>query len=699
MSKISELSNGGALLSTDDLIVVRSGGNVRAQLSSLNGIAIGSSTPAAGSFTTLTASGSVTVGGDIEMASNQIIFNNNSQAIQIRDAAGTASYVLYQDNADTLIVGNGTNVESIRFDVSGNESALKIASDGSVGIGATSLSAPLHVKSSGTGNVFYVESSDGGHLGGFYQESDTRAAFNVRDASGNVKVNLDSGGDSYFTGGSVGIGVSNPASPLEVKTGVSGNYVARFENSNASTPYGVWIKDAASGSAGYPLINISNNDGSTTHFRVDSSTGNVGIGASSIATNTKLHVKAGTNINFEVEDSSGDLRLSALNDARSANVPMQFAASRFQFVTGGVGIGISNPDSFQAGARELVVGGAGSHGITVSSGTSNTGNLMFADGTSGNTMYRGYVQYQHNGDKLVLGAASDDRVIIDGSGNLALMTDGAEFKLYYTEPRKFISNSGASVTIKQIDNNATNAYIDFAAWDNSSLMRLMNSGNLLVGKTASGTANTGAELRNGSSNHAVIATSTSETPLVVNRKTNTGSLINLLKDGASQGNIGCQFDDLNINGSGNQAGIRFQETSLMPRRNQADADNSISLGLSSHRFTAVYAVNGTIQTSDRNEKQDIEELSDAEQRVAVAAKGLLRKYRWKSAVEEKGDDARIHFGIIAQDLQDAFTAEGLDAARYGMFCSDTWTDEETGEERTRLGVRYSELLAFIISAI
>ncbi len=76
----------------------------------------------------------------------------------------------------------------------------------------------------------------------------------------------------------------------------------------------------------------------------------------------------------------------------------------------------------------------------------------------------------------------------------------------------------------------------------------------------------------------------------------------------------------------------------------------------------VFAKAGSINTSDRNEKQDIEELSDAEKRVAVAAKGLLRKYRWKSAVAEKGDDARIHFGIIAQDLQDAFSAEGLNAA-------------------------------------
>ena len=34
-----------------------------------------------------------------------------------------------------------------------------------------------------------------------------------------------------------------------------------------------------------------------------------------------------------------------------------------------------------------------------------------------------------------------------------------------------------------------------------------------------------------------------------------------------------------------------------------------------------------------------------------------------------------------------------------MAITCTWTDEETGEERNRMGVRYSELLAFIIAAI
>ena len=75
---------------------------------------------------------------------------------------------------------------------------------------------------------------------------------------------------------------------------------------------------------------------------------------------------------------------------------------------------------------------------------------------------------------------------------------------------------------------------------------------------------------------------------------------------------------------------------------------------------------------------------------------------WRASDSEvvgAGDDARIHFGIIAQDLQAAFEAEGLDAGDYAMFISTTWTDEETNEEKTRMGVRYSELLAFIIAAL
>ena len=104
--------------------------------------------------------------------------------------------------------------------------------------------------------------------------------------------------------------------------------------------------------------------------------------------------------------------------------------------------------------------------------------------------------------------------------------------------------------------------------------------------------------------------------------------------------------------------------------------------------------------------------------VAKRLSSLIKTFKWNSAVEKKGDNARTHIGIIAQDVQQAFTDEGLDVGNYALFISDTWwekeisveaTEEEDAytyidtkeeatdgyTERTRLGVRYPELLSFI----
>jgi len=121
-------------------------------------------------------------------------------------------------------------------------------------------------------------------------------------------------------------------------------------------------------------------------------------------------------------------------------------------------------------------------------------------------------------------------------------------------------------------------------------MRIDASGNLLVGKTASGTANTGAELRNGSSNHAVVATSTSETPLVVNRKTNDGSLVNLLKDGTSVGAIGT-LDGNSIyigNGDVNLRMIGVTNKIVPATSAGANRDAVVNLGDSNARFKDLY---------------------------------------------------------------------------------------------------------------
>lgn len=141
-------------------------------------------------------------------------------------------------------------------------------------------------------------------------------------------------------------------------------------------------------------------------------------------------------------------------------------------------------------------------------------------------------------------------------------------------------------------------------------------------------------------------------------------------------------------------------------------DGGVSLGSSSFKWSAVWAVNGTIQTSDANQKTEIANLDAAEKRVATRLKGLIKKFKFKDAVAKKGSDgARIHVGVIAQEVGDAFTAEGLDPNHYGVFCYDEWDasdailDKEgkvvvaAKQAGSSYGVRYDELFAFIISAL
>ena len=237
----------------------------------------------------------------------------------------------------------------------------------------------------------------------------------------------------------------------------------------------------------------------------------------------------------------------------------------------------------------------------------------------------------------------------------------------------------------------------FAVNNLSEAMRIDASGNLLVGKTSTSTSVVGSAMYNYGT---IAATRDGSHALDLGRNSSDGAIAVFRKDGASVGSIGTTSTFTYLAGQNSGVAVGGSTAAIIPVNGSgAFTDNTYDIGNVSYRFDDIYATNGTIQTSDRNEKQDIEALSDAEQRVAVAAKGLLRKFRWISSVEENGDDARTHFGIMAQDLQAAFTAEGLDAGRYAMFTNTTWTDEETGEERSRMGVRYSELLAFIIAAI
>jgi len=83
-----------------------------------------------------------------------------------------------------------------------------------------------------------------------------------------------------------------------------------------------------------------------------------------------------------------------------------------------VAIGNTDAGNYYSSADNLVVYDATQHaGITIASGgTDKTGNIYFADGTSGNAEYEGYIEYNHNGNAMSIGANHTTKVRIDSDG-------------------------------------------------------------------------------------------------------------------------------------------------------------------------------------------------------------------------------------------------------------------------------------------
>jgi hypothetical protein len=133
------------------------------------------------------------------------------------------------------------------------------------------------------------------------------------------------------------------------------------------------------------------------------------------------------------------------------------------------------------------------------------------------------------------------------------------------------------------------------------------------------------------------------------------------------------------------------------------ADNARSIGLGSNRYTAIWAVNGTIQTSDEREKTDI---VDSDLGLDFVNKLRPVSYKWKvgqnietteTTTDEEGNEIiksiitpragiRTHYGLIAQEVEAL-----LDGKDFGGFIHDKDSDV--------MGLRYEQFIPLLIKAI
>ena len=102
-------------------------------------------------------------------------------------------------------------------------------------------------------------------------------------------------------------------------------------------------------------------------------------------------------------------------------------------------------------------------------------------------------------------------------------------------------------------------------------------------------------------------------------------------------------------------------------------DNNSSVGTPSARASVIYAGTAAINTSDITTKKSRGALTDAELRAWAKVPPTI--YQILESLNEKGEDARLHAGLIAQDVATAFESEGLDPRRYALFCEDEIFEE------------------------
>jgi len=324
---------------------------------------------------------------------------------------------------------------------------------------------------------------------------------------------------------------------------------------------------------------------------------------------------------------------------------------------------------------------------------------------------------------LFIKEGSTTHVTVDNVGNVGIGTSSVDNKLHLenagtlylqientsTANKFYVGNSGGSAILE-----STGAYSMNFKTNGSEAFRVDSSQNVLVGTTATVTDVTmasgavGIDLRG--SSDVIIASRDGGHAFVANRQTSDGQLMLFKRAGATVGKISALSSRMGI--GTNDVGFFFDGnndaiTPFNPSTN-ATVDNTFDLGSGGKRYTDIYATNSTIQTSDQNEKQQIASLTDAEITAAKAISKLFKTFKWNDSVTEKGDNARTHTGVIAQQVETAMTDAGLDAGDYAFFISTDWYVDADGEEveadavgaiaKNRKGIRYPELLSFIGAA-
>ena len=290
----------------------------------------------------------------------------------------------------------------------------------------------------------------------------------------------------------------------------------------------------------------------------------------------------------------------------------------------------------------------------------------YVDGTPGSNDMPGRLVFATTADGA---STATERMRIDSAGNVGIATS-SPLNVFDTQFSASAHTSGISITNQQNGGWGSALAFNSSRSDDSSI------------KTAARVRTEGAE--------AWGADSTTSSNLIFEtRSDNTlAERMRLLAGGGLGVGTTTVTYTLQVDGT-SIMGAQYNAGAVMPL-----TDNTYDLGHSSYRWDDIYATNNTIQTSDKNLKDNITE-SDLGLSFIKELKPV--SYKWK-------DKTRTHYGLIAQDVETVLSDISKPTSDFAGFIKmepeeEAPKHEENPVTETRYGLRYNEFIAPLIKAI
>jgi len=626
---------------------------------------------------------------------------------------GDTNTGIYSPGADQVAVAtNGTG-------------RLFVDASGNVGVGTSVPNHKLHIHSTGNNPAYLRSTNDGTGTG-----TTDGIIIGMGDATNAYLWNYENGGIVFATNatqravitsaGLVGIGTSAPSNKLDV-VGVTQVYDSRGTSGYDS------LKFIGGSAADFPTIEAVSAT-SPLHFKTNSnvrmaitSAGLVGIGTSSVS--APLHVATtgagiqevqwlrnsqsvaadvgaalaftGTATDYGLAKIGGAFAGSAITDGgymalSTRAVTTGVLTERMRITAAGaVGIGTTSP----AGILDIDVTGdqlvrfqtTAAMKTRLVTGNSDVSAIEFSDQAA----YRAKIQVEtSDAISFYTGGITTEAARLDSAGRLLIGTSAGSSVFDSVTPRLQVegtsyNNSSASLFANTNDANGAYLIIGKSRGTSTGSSTIVNSNDAIGGLVF-----IGADGTDRNTPAARILAYVDSTP---GANDMPGRLVfSTTADGASS-----PTERMTIYSDGT---VEFKNSNAV----YPGADNALSLGINGLRWSAVWAANGTIQTSDERAKADI---ADAALGSDFVKSLRPVSYKWieggkrdtgeldedNNYVYESVPGARTHWGFIAQEVKQAVDATGVDFGGWLL------TDKDDPDSQQAL--RYDQFIAPLTKAL